>query len=68
MKKVLFAVCTIALLVSVAAADKPKNVYKTFHFTTTEVGITCLNGADPTGRKMGDILIISCGTEPASAK
>lgn len=26
-----------------------------------EIGITCANGGDPTGQKIGDTLIISCG-------
>lgn len=54
---------SLVLLFAVAifAGDKPKNVYKLFHLSTTEIGITCQNGADPTGRKVGDLVIISCG-------
>jgi hypothetical protein len=64
MKKTTAVILGLLLLAAVAVAgDKPKNVYKLFHFTTTEVGITCTNSADPTGRKVGDILIISCGKE-----
>jgi hypothetical protein len=53
----------ILVLAGMALADKPKSIYKVFRFTPNEVGISCQNGADPTGRKVGDILIISCGTE-----
>ena len=54
---------SLVLLFAVAifAGEKPKNVYKLFHFSPTEVGISCQNGADPTGRKVGDLVIISCG-------
>ena len=40
---------------------KPKPIYKVSKFSLTEVGISCTNGADPTARKLGDILLISCG-------
>lgn len=42
---------------------KPKPVYKVSRMSLTEVGITCLNGADPTGQKFGNVLVISCGKE-----
>jgi hypothetical protein len=51
----------ILFAVAVFAGEKPKNVYKLFHFSPTEIGITCQNGADPTGRKVGELVIISCG-------
>lgn len=38
-----------------------KSLIKVSHMSTTEVGITCLNNADPTGFKVGDTLVISCG-------
>jgi hypothetical protein len=44
-----------------AATDKPKPIYKITRLSVTEVGISCLNGADPTGRKIGDTVIMSCG-------
>jgi hypothetical protein len=46
--------------VAVFAGEKPKNVYKLFHLSATEIGVTCQNGADPTGRKVGELVIISC--------
>jgi len=51
----------ILFAVAVFAGDKPKNVYKLFHISPTELGISCLNGADPTGRKVDSLVIISCG-------
>jgi hypothetical protein len=58
----LIAVFTLLVAtVAVFAADKPKNIYKLFHLSTTEIGITCQNRADPTGRKVGELVIISCG-------
>jgi hypothetical protein len=47
--------------VAVFAGDKPKNIYKVFHLSPSEIGISCQNGADPSGRKVGDLVIISCG-------
>ena len=40
---------------------RPKPVYKVMKLSTSEVGISCLNGGDPTGKKIGNVLIISCG-------
>jgi hypothetical protein len=40
---------------------KPKAIYKVSRLSLTDVGISCTNGADPTGLKAGDTLIISCG-------
>lgn len=48
--------CGLAL-----AADRAKSIIKVSHMSATEVGITCLNGADPTGVKVGDTVIMSCG-------
>ena len=50
-----------SLIPSSAQSDKPKNICKATHLGPMAVAITCLNGADPTGNKMGDTLIISCG-------
>jgi hypothetical protein len=57
--KALFLLC--AFLTDPVCPTKPRNVYKTTHLSATQVGITCLNGADPTGTKLGDLLVISCG-------
>jgi len=57
----LAASLVLLFAVAVFADEKPKNVYKLFHFSPTEIGISCQNGADPTGRKVGDLVIISCG-------
>jgi len=56
-------IASFVLLFAVAlfAGERPKNVYKIFHLSPTEIGITCQNEADPTGRKVGDLVIISCG-------
>lgn len=43
------------------APNRPKSVVKTSHLGPNAVAITCLNGADPTGQKVGSVLIISCG-------
>lgn len=41
--------CGLAL-----AADRAKSIIKVTHMSTTEVGVSCANGADPTGTKLGD--------------
>ena len=42
------------------AAPKPKSIIKITHLGTTDADIVCLNGADPTGNKYGNVLIVSC--------
>jgi len=55
------AIALLSLAAVAYAADRAKNVYKLSHLSETEVGISCQNGADPTGQKVGNTLIISCG-------
>lgn len=61
--KITIAVILYAVLAVIAnaAQTRAKTVYKLFHLNETEVGIVCRNGADPTGTKVGDMVIISCG-------
>lgn len=40
---------------------RPKSIIKITHLGITDAGIVCLNGADPTGNKYGNVLIVSCG-------
>jgi hypothetical protein len=58
---------TVALLLlcalCVAAEERQKSIYKITRLSTTEVGISCLNGADPTSKKFGNVVIMSCGKE-----
>jgi hypothetical protein len=51
----------ILLLVSVAVAARREYTIKSSHLGLNAVAITCENGGDPTGKKYGDVLIISCG-------
>lgn len=54
---------TLALLLlqfAVATGGKPKSVIHVVHLSPTSVGITCENGADPTGTKVGETVIVSC--------
>ena len=61
----LIAVFTLLVAtVAVFAGDKPKNVYKLTHLSTSEAIVTCQNGADPTIRKVSaTALLVSCGAE-----
>lgn len=43
------------------ASDKPKSIIRVYHLSPMSVGIRCENGADPTGTKVGEMVIISCG-------
>ena len=58
MRKLLFAVVFVG---SLAAQRAEKYICKSTHLGVNAVAITCLNGADPTGTKVGNTLIISCG-------
>lgn len=59
MTKIIIAVLLLCGLC--IATERQKALYKVTRLTTTQVGISCLNGADPTGRKIGDMVIMSCG-------
>lgn len=62
MRKALAVAVILASAASaIAQTPRVKSLYRTFRFSETEIGIRCTNGADPTGRKIGDILVISCG-------
>jgi hypothetical protein len=55
---------TVALLIMVcgaAMAAESKFILATKRINSSDVAITCNNGGDPTGTKIGDTLIISCG-------
>jgi len=56
-------IAIVLLLTGIAyAAGSIKSICHVTHLGATDVGITCTNGADPTGHKYGDVLIISCGS------
>lgn len=60
MKKAILA--GLVLATAVYANDKPKNVYKVTKLTTSEVILTCQNGADPTFKNLtGNAVMLSCG-------
>lgn len=61
MRRNLILLSIVLLAGSLDASDKPKAIYKILRISTTELGIVCQNGADPTGRKLGQLLVISCG-------
>lgn len=52
------------LCVAATAAERVKlePIYKVSRLSNTEVGISCMNGADPTGKKIGNTVIMSCGS------
>lgn len=58
MKKAFATLATILILGGMAFAQeaKIKSIYKVFRLNPNEVGISCLNGADPTGRKDGGLV------------
>lgn len=58
MKIIIVAACLVSAMYG---AERIKAMYKITRLSTTEVGISCTNGADPTGTKFGDTTIISCG-------
>lgn len=60
--KRLLTLATILAALALAAGAASKNICQVKRLSTNEVGISCANGADPTGTKVGETVIISCGT------
>ena len=63
MKRTLF-VCVLLCLATASMRGERQKIeyqYKLTKLSAVELGITCLNGGDPTGVKVGQTLIISCG-------
>jgi hypothetical protein len=51
----------VLLLAGVLLGAESKYVLNYKRLSTRSVGISCANGGDPTGNKVDDVLIISCG-------
>ena len=51
----------ILLLTTMTMATARDYVLKTKRLSDYSVGLICSNGSDPTGTKVGDMVIISCG-------
>ena len=58
-KALLAAVVSVSLAMGAYAVTKAQ--YRTFRFSDTELGVRCMNGSNPTTRKIGEILLVSCG-------
>ena len=58
--KLALVLLTLAVA-SVCWGESKKYILNYKRLSTTEVGVSCENGADPTGKKFGNTLIISCG-------
>lgn len=54
-------IAAILILAAFALGTESKWVLNYKRLSTREIGISCNNGGDPTGTKVGDTLIISCG-------
>jgi hypothetical protein len=59
-KKLCIVLAGMILLVTLAWGEG-KYVLASKRLSSTEVAVSCANGADPTGQKIGNTLIISCG-------
>ena len=51
----------LVVLAALALGTESKLVLNYKRISTREISITCANGGDPTGTKIDDTLIISCG-------
>ncbi len=51
----------ILILAAFALGTESKWVLNYKRLSTRQVAITCANGGDPTGTKVGDVLVIDCG-------
>lgn len=60
MKKLIFTFVLTSITWGSSQQREKYNI-KAAHLGPNAVAIVCLNGADPTGIKQGDVLIISCG-------
>jgi hypothetical protein len=64
MKSLTYVGALLAALLFAAAfayGTQPKPNYRVTRLSANAVGVSCLNGGDPTGRKVGDVLILTCG-------
>lgn len=62
MRKGVVLACLL-VAASAVSADKPKNLYKVTHLSSTEMVITCQNGGDPTFKHLTPTsVLMSCGT------
>ena len=59
--KTLITLAAVIALAQVSGTAESKNILSGKRLSTTEVALSCSNGADPTGRKIGNTVIISCG-------
>lgn len=64
--KIALGLCLIALglcllTIAVNAAEKTKYILNYKRLSTGSIAISCANGGDPTGVKVGEHLIIDCG-------
>jgi hypothetical protein len=61
MRKITIAVL-ILTCVCLAQEARVKYIAKSTHLGVNVIAVTCLNGADPTGTKAGqNVLLVSCG-------
>ena len=58
--RVLAAVIVLSVIAA-GAGERVAYAIKVAHLGANAVGITCLNGGDPTGATVNGVLIISCG-------
>ena len=62
MKKTILA--SLLFATAIYANDKPRNIYKLTHLSSSEAIITCQNGADPTFKNLtGNAVMVSCGAD-----
>lgn len=64
--KLKLALCLIPILAGLLfgltlQGGQSKANYKVTRLSANEVGVSCTNGADPSGSKVGDTVILSCG-------
>ncbi len=60
MTKTKWLLLIITLVITTGSAAE-KYIANTKRLSSTEIAISCANGGDPTGTKIGNTLIISCG-------
>lgn len=59
-RRMLLVLSVVLLGAAVLATGESKYVLSSKRLSSTAVALSCANGADPTGKKFGQVLIISC--------
>lgn len=58
--KTRIAITAALVLIGGVGAQKAKTLFKVTKVSLSQVAVSCTNGADPTIRRIGDMLVVAC--------